>query len=311
MFKKIVVKFVSEPLVQFLFFGACIYAGYAVFGEPEAEDRDTLIYVDAQRIDAFVSQWESRWQRQPTRAEIDGLVQQYVSEETLYRQAVAMGLDQDDPITRRRMAQKLEFLTSDIAMSQVPTDADLEAFYEANASDFALPAEVTFVQVFFDPDKRDDTTLADAEAALVELKEAGVPDAQQLEVGDRTMVQSYFGSATLSDIQRQMGSGFAQSVMALTPGEWSDVVLSGYGVHLVYVYDLKASTAPELSTIRDEVQNAWLLAQRDAFNEEFLRGLKERFEIVIEPLPEERLLDGEPVSAVSQGQSVTEMVPAS
>ena len=106
----------KEPLIQFLIIGAAIYGAYALFGTPEEDYRDNIILVDSNRINAMISEWESRWQRPPTRQEIDGLIQQYIKEDVLYRQAVSMGLNEDDPITRRRMAQKLEFLTSDLAM---------------------------------------------------------------------------------------------------------------------------------------------------------------------------------------------------
>ena len=116
----------TEPLVQFLIIGACIYGAYALFGTPEEDFRDTTIRVDANRIEAFIGQWEGRWNRPPTRQEIDGIIQQYVREDILYRQAVAMGLNEDDPITRRRMAQKLEFLTADLAMMKQPAEGELE-----------------------------------------------------------------------------------------------------------------------------------------------------------------------------------------
>jgi hypothetical protein len=87
----------TEPLVQFLIIGACIYGAFSLFGTPEEDFRDTTIIVDANRIDAFIGQWESRWNRPPTRQEIDGIIQQYVREDILYRQAVAMGLNEDDP----------------------------------------------------------------------------------------------------------------------------------------------------------------------------------------------------------------------
>ena len=113
-------RFFTEPLIQFLIFGACIYGAYALFGTPEEDFRDTRVHVDANRINGFISEWETRWSRPPTREEIDGLIQSYIKEDVLYRQAVAMGLNEDDPITRRRMAQKLEFLTSDLAMMVQP-----------------------------------------------------------------------------------------------------------------------------------------------------------------------------------------------
>ena len=119
------IRWVNEPLVQFLFIGACIYAAYALFGSAEEEAIDNTIVVDAPRIEGFIGQWQQRWNRPPTWQELDGLINSYVRENILYRAAIEMGLDQDDPVTRRRMAQKLEFLTNDIALFEEPTERTL------------------------------------------------------------------------------------------------------------------------------------------------------------------------------------------
>lgn len=148
----------SEPLIQFLIIGACIYGAYAWFGAPEEDFRDTRVHVDSARINAFISQWESRWNRPPTRDELDGLIQSYIREDVLYRQAVEMGLNEDDPITRRRMAQKLEFLTSDLAMMVQPAEGELEAYFNENSELYRAPDRMTFSQVYFDPDARGNTT---------------------------------------------------------------------------------------------------------------------------------------------------------
>ena len=129
----------TEPLIQFLIIGACIYGAFALFGTPEEDFRDTRVHVESARINAFISEWESRWNRPPTREEIDGLIQSYIKEDVLYRQAVAMGLNEDDPITRRRMAQKLEFLTSDLAMMVQPDEGELEQYFNDNSEAYRTP----------------------------------------------------------------------------------------------------------------------------------------------------------------------------
>ena len=144
----------TEPLIQFLIIGAAIYGAYAMFATPEENFRDTLVHVDSNRINGFISEWEARWNRPPTSEEIDGLIQSYIKEDVLYRQAVAMGLNEDDPITRRRMAQKLEFLTSDLAMMVQPADGALEQYFNDNSEAYLAPDRMTYSQVFFDPDSR-------------------------------------------------------------------------------------------------------------------------------------------------------------
>ena len=298
----------TEPLIQFLIIGACIYGAYALFGTPEEDFRDTRVHVDAARINAFISEWESRWNRPPTREEIDGLIQSYIKEDVLYRQAVAMGLNEDDPITRRRMAQKLEFLTSDLAMMVQPAEGVLEQYFADNSEAYRAPDLMTFSQVFFDPDSREDSTLEDAAEALLELQAAGEPTEESMQVGDGFMLQSDFVSVTATEAARQMGTGFVEAVVQLEPGSWHGPVLSGYGVHLVYVYSYEKSPPPVFEDVQAAVLENWQLEQREQFNADFLENLKTRYEIVIDEIPAERiLLRPDETATVSE----TTQVPAS
>jgi len=280
----------TEPLIQFLIIGACIYGAFALFGTPEEDFRDTRVHVDSARINAFISEWESRWNRPPTREEIDGLIQSYIKEDVLYRQAVAMGLNEDDPITRRRMAQKLEFLTSDLAMMVQPAEGELEQYFNENNEAYRAPDRMTFSQVFFDPDSRGNTTLEDAAEALLKLQAAGVPTEESMQMGDGFMLQSDFVSVTATEAARQMGSGFVEAVVQLEPGSWHGPVLSGYGLHLVYMYDYQKSPPAIFEDIQAAVLENWQLEQREKFNADFLENLKTRYEIVIDEIPAERIL---------------------
>lgn len=293
----------KEPLLQFLIIGAAIYGAYALFASPEDDYRDNTILVDSNRIDAMISEWESRWNRPPTRQEIEGLIQAYVKEDVLYRQAVAMGLNEDDPITRRRMAQKLEFLTSDLASFQQPAEGELKQFFKENQEAYRDPDLVSFTQIFVDPDARGDATLVDAAQILEQVTAAGKPSEETSLLGDRFMLQNYFASATELDIRRQMGSGFAEQVMKLQPGQWYGPVLSGYGVHLVYVYDIFAAPPAEFETVQDRVLEDWHAMKRDEFNAEFLKSLKDRYEIIVDELPADRLLDAQIEAANDEAAS--------
>jgi len=286
-------RLLKEPLIQFLIIGGFIYGAYALFGTPEEDFRDTTIVVDSNRINSMISQWEARWNRAPTRKEIDGLIQQYIHEDVLYRQAVAMGLNEDDPITRRRMAQKLEFLTSDLALMQQPSEGELEQYFQENQASYQDPDMISFSQIFIDPDAREDATLEDAAEILEQLRAAGEPTEELLQLGDRFMLQNYFASATELDIRRQLGSGFSEVVMELEPGQWHGPVLSGYGVHLVYVYDFIKAPPPVFENVQARVLEDWHEVKREEFNAQFLESLKKRYEIVIDELPAERLLDAQ------------------
>jgi len=277
-----ITRLLKEPLIQFLLIGACIYGAYGLFAPADESDLETTVVVDANRINAFVAQWSSRWNRPPTPEELDGLINSYVREEILYRQAVAMGLDEDDPVTRRRMAQRLEFLTSDLSRVVEPTQEELEQFFQDNTAQFSEPDRVTFLQVFFDPDTRDEATLPDAEQVLAQLREAGVPDPASLQAGDQMMLPGYFDSASEAEIRKRAGGGFAGAVMALEPGRWHGPMLSGFGVHLVYVLEREQAPPPVLAEVKPQVMEALQAQKTERFNRQFYDTLRERYEVIVE-----------------------------
>lgn len=285
-----VLQLIKEPVVQFVLIGACIYALYAGFGTPEQVVRENIVNVDSARIEGFVGQWQSRWNRPPTQQELDGVIDSFIREEILYRQAVAMGLDRDDPVTRRRMAQKLEFLTSDLASFQEPAPAELEEYFQAHQDRYREPDLITFSHVFINPDVHEDSTLDDAASLLRRLQAAGEPDAAALESGDRNISQSSFRNASQLDVQRQLGSGYAEAVMQLEPGQWHGPVLSGYGVHLVYVHELQQAPPPLLDEVKEVVLEDWQRENQETFNAEFYQSLKSRYEVVIAEPPAGRVL---------------------
>ena len=294
----------KEPLFQFLLIGTCIYGAYALFGTPEEDAEDRTIVVDAARVQGFIAQWQQRWNRPPTRQELDGIIDAHVRENILYRAAVEMGLDQDDPITRRRIAQKLEFLTNDIALFKEPSEQELRQYFDDNRTRFREADRITFGQIFLDPDRRGDATLEDAAALRVRLEEAGAPDADALNAGDSFMVPGFFEAASELDVRRELGSGFADAVMALTPGQWHGPVLSGFGVHLVYVFDFSQAPEAEFEAVRDAVLAEWQEQQQEEFSAEFFDNLKARYEVVIADPPVEALLEVPDEAGGSRGGSV-------
>lgn len=278
-------KLVREPLAQFVLIGACIYGAYAMFSEPNESAGEWSIVVDENRIEGFIAAWERRWNRPPTREELDAIIRQFVREEILYREAVAMGLDKDDPVTRRRMAQKIEFLTKDVLRLKEPGEQELEQYFMDNLHRYQKPDFITFTQVFLDPDKRGEKTLDDAANLLAELQAAGEPDPEAPHMGDRLMLQGYFPVRTELDIRRQFGMGFSEAVMELQPGRWHGPIPSGYGVHLVYVHSIEVSPPPVFSQVRDRVLEDWQYAQQEKAYAQFLENLENRYEIVVEGVP--------------------------
>ncbi|MEA3302319.1 MAG: peptidylprolyl isomerase [Pseudomonadota bacterium] len=275
-------KLLREPLVHFMLIGAAIYLLYGVFAEQAPEADDKIIVVSAGEVEWMQTAWQKRWNRPPTAAEFDGLMQQYIRETVLYREALTMGLNKHDQVIRRRLAQKLEFLAKDLVALTPPGEEDLHSYFEEHKQRYQQPALYTFIQVFIDPDKRGDATLDDAQKIKAELIARGdeIDDAGSL--GDSFMLQNYYPQKDQIEIQKQFGSGFTESLMELTPGQWHGPVLSGYGVHLVYVQAVSEPPAPKFAEVRERVEQEWKSDKGEELNEQFYESLREQYSVVIE-----------------------------
>jgi len=294
------VKWLREPLLHFLFIGAAIYVLYGAVAEPVPVETNKIIVVSAGEVEWMRTSWQKRWNRPPTPEEFDGLIQQYIRETVLYREALTMGLNQHDQVIRRRLAQKLEFLAKDLVALTPPTEEELVAYFEANKDRYQQPALYTFTQVFIDPDKRGDGTLADAEAIKATLVTRGddIEDAGAL--GDDFMLQNYYPEKDPLEIQKLFGSGFAQSLVDLAPGEWHGPVLSGYGTHIVYVSSIIEPAPPVFDDVREGVVEDWTAERSDELNEQFYANLRESYTVVIEESLSDR--EGEVASVPEQPQ---------
>ena len=283
-------KLLREPLLHFLFIGAAIYLLYGAFAEPVPEEVDKTIVVSEGEIKWMKTSWQKRWNRPPTPEEFDGLIQQYIRETVLYREALTMGLNKHDQVIRRRLAQKLEFLAKDLVALTPPTDEELLTYFDAHQERYQEPARYTFTQVFIDPDRRGDTTLADAEKIKATLIAQGdaIQDAGAL--GDSFMLQNYYPEKDQAEIQKLFGSGFAESLVDLPSGQWHGPVLSGYGVHLVYVDNVSETPAPVFAEVRERVMQDWKSEKGEELNEKFYANLRDRYTVVIEePTKEDKV----------------------
>ena len=275
-------NWLREPLLHFLLIGVAIYALYGAVVEPASDQDEKVIVVSAGEIASMRTSWEQRWNRPPTPEEFDGLVQQYIRETVLYREALTMGLNQHDRVIRRRLAQKLEFLAKDLVALTPPSEEDLVAYFEAHQDRYQEPALYTFTQVFIDPDKRGDATLMDAEAIKATLIAQGDVIENAGALGDDFMLQSYYPERSPIEIQKLFGSGFAESIVDLNTGEWHGPVLSGYGTHLVYVSDIREPSPPVFSELREQVAEEWSLDRGEELNETFYANLRDEYTVVIE-----------------------------
>jgi len=256
-------RWLREPLLHFLLIGITVFAVYAYThrgrGGVESSRQITLSLDELGQMDMY---FESQWHRQPTPAEFQAMVEDKVREEVLYREALAMGLDKDDTIVKRRMAQKMQFLAEDVAAAHEPSAVELKAWFEKNGNKFALPSRYSFRHLYFSPDKRGKN--AQEEAAKTLAKIAGQPEDSKLAVSlsDRFMFQDYYGDRAPEALAKEFGPQFVVALEKLKPGSWQGPIESGYGWHLVYVDTVIPGRIPAFEEMEPDVKTAWLAEQK-------------------------------------------------
>jgi len=272
----------KEPLVHFLLIGVALFAAYSLMSSRDAVPRDAIV-VSAGKIEHLVALFARTWQRPPTRQELDELINDFTREEVAYREGMAIGLDRDDTIIRRRIRQKLEFIAEDFASQIEPSDDQLAEYLTVHADQFRVDPRLTFRQVYLNSDKRGDTVFNDARDLLIALK--GDPSIDAITRGDRILLEHGYADVPLREVASLFGQQFAAAVVDIEPGVWSEPIESGYGVHLVFVDERIEARLPELDEVRDQIRREWDNVRRLEAIDSFYRNMLEKYEVIIE-LPE-------------------------
>lgn len=270
-------RFLREPLIQFLLLGAALFALYSLVSEDGGSRRDRIV-VDAGQVARLTQQFQRTWMRLPTQPEIDGLIEEHVKEEILYREALALGLDRDDLVVRRRLRQKMEFLNEDIIAHRQPTDAELQAFLDAHPDKFRAPARLSFTQVFVNPGKHGPDASKRATAILASLAKNGPADA----AGDATLLPGEVDSVTVNEIEKMFGSDFAAALEKIAGDDWAGPIASSYGLHLVRITSREAGRALALADVRPVVEREWSVERRAEAAHAFYAALRKRYEVSVE-----------------------------
>lgn len=278
--KGLPVRLLREPLFHFFLLGAGLFALFAALRGP-VDPAPGRIHVDATRIALLGQAFERTWQRPPDASELGALVDEFVREEILYREALALGLDRDDVIVRRRMRQKLEFLSEDVAPLSEPDDGELARHLAENADAYRIGPKVALRQVFVNRDRRGDASVAHAQALLARL----LSPAGDAPAGDASLLPASLPLQPLSEVARTFGEEFSGALEELPPGRWSGPVASAFGLHLVRVEAKEEARTPALAEVRDDVRNDWLAARRAEANEAFYQSLRRRYEVTVDPPP--------------------------
>lgn len=273
-------RLLREPLLHFLILGAGVFLVYGLMGAGRTAQPDEIVVTPA-HVQRLAAGWERTWQRPPTQDELHGLVQNHVLEEMLYREALALGLDQDDTIIRRRLRQKMEFLSEDRAEQTEPSDAELQAYFAANAEQFRLDPRMSFTQIYINRDRRGETAEAHAAELLRTLAQAG-PSQDAAALGDPLPLSSQYEALPVREVAGLFGEAFATQLTEVEPGRWVGPIVSGYGLHVVRVDALVEGRLPEFGEVRNVVQRELFNERRGEAREALRRRLLEQYTVTIE-----------------------------
>ena len=289
-------RWLREPLLHFLLIGLVLFGVYAYLNRGRTGTQSPKqIVLSLDELQTMTAYFQSQWHRPPTAQEFQALVEDKIKEEVLYREGLVMGLDKDDTIVKRRMAQKMQFLTEDVAAAHEPSIAELKAWFEKQTDKFALPSRYSFRHIYFSPDKRGKNAFNDAGQALAKI--AGQPeDSPLIASADRFMFQDYYGDRTPSAIAKEFGPQFAVALEKLKPGSWQGPIESGYGWHLVFVDTVIPGRIPAFEEVESEVRTAWLGDQKAQAREKAYQSLRSKYTVLL-PAPPDKQTAAAPAPA--------------
>lgn len=286
-------RWLREPLLHFLLLGAAIFGLNAWLQDPTS-DNEAVVEVTSADVERLRGLWQRQWHRPPTVEELRGLVDNHVREEILSREAVKVGLDRNDIVLRRRLAQKMEFLTEDLSRVEDPSDEELQQFLEEHADRYVEPARVSLRHVYFSPDRRGKNTERDVREILAVLENHPESAERLHEMGDPFMLQHVHSQLSPGELSRIFGHDFVEAVRGLPVGRWEGPVASGYGLHAVRVEGRTEARQRALEEVRERVLEDYRQARREEANRTLYARLRERYRIVID----EEALSMEPLAGL-------------
>jgi peptidyl-prolyl cis-trans isomerase C len=227
-------------------------------------------------------QWIAQGRPLPTADQMHALLEQKLTDEMLFREAVVLGLDKDDEIIKRRLAQKMGFLAEDIAILQNPSAAELRTWFTQNSNRFALPPRASFRHLYFSFDRPSARDRAAVVLDKIGGKSSDAPDLAT--VADRFMFQDYYAERAPEQIAKVFGPDFAKALLQLKPGAWQGPVQSGYGWHLVFVDTIEPGRVPAFEEVEPDVKSAWLDEKQRDIKRIALEVIRARYTIVVPPI---------------------------
>ena len=284
-------KLIREPLVHFLAIGIGLFVLYEFVAPADASldsktivvDRNALLTFIQFRSKAFNPEVAAERLDSLSASELELLINDFVREEALHREALAMGMDQNDYVIKQRLIQSLQFITNGFVTSAVDvSDDDVAAYYEENRDDYYVDPYVTFTHVYFSSDRHGpEEARGLAEAKLEELNRDNVPFAESTRHGERFLYNVNYVERTEDFVASHFGSPMAEKVFALAPDpqRWYGPIESAYGQHLVMLTKLTEGIHPPLEEIEAAVREDALRLAIIRANDKAVQAIVDTYDV--------------------------------
>ena len=255
---------------------------WLVKGPPVDGQNMTRVAFTTADVAQVSAKFERTWSRPPTAVELQRAFEQYVRSEVLYREALARGLDRNDPVVRMSMVRKITMLGTAQAQAREPSNEELKAYFELRAERYRIPASLSLMQVYLNRDKRPESIDEDARQLLTLLSEQDPQTEELATLGDTLMLPSVVTDTSEDELARTFGEEFREGVVGLPVGQWQGPVTSGFGLHLVKINHREDSRIPEWVEVRDSITTDLMYEGRKAAEDQFYAEVLPRYQVVYE-----------------------------
>ena len=270
-------KFLNEPLFHFILLGIALFLLYGLVNN-KTNAKNTILINDFD-VNSIIASWDMQWKRPPTEKELQNLISLNIKQEIFYQEALKMNLDHNDEIIKRRLAQKMQFLSNDIAAMIEPTDEELKTYYKEHSDKYLTPYVYSLYQITFIPDKRKDN-YKDAAETLKQFPDATFDEMKQF--GDQLPFSYQFTDVNANELGLQLGSKFPDALQNSEMNKWIGPIPSGFGYHLVYITNETAPQLPEFELIKKDIIRDYEYNNQKEINELIYRELKKKYQIEID-----------------------------
>lgn len=272
-----------EPISWFLLLGALVFALDRFTDDtPELE-----IIVDDALRERLSMVWQASYGRAPHPDELRGLINEHLVEEMLYREALSLGLEQQDQIIRRRLAQKIRFLSEDSLLLEKPSEDDLRAWFQERREQYAPVPRISFQHIYVNAEAQGahlEPKLSEISRQLAQEEPSSGPP-----VGDLFLLPNSYTDAPLQRVANDLGFAFVEAIESLPVREWSEPVESAYGYHFVWIESRDSGTSAEFEENLERIGRDYQRAQREAANQAFIERLAQKYQVI--EVPTESTLD--------------------